>query len=174
MRWRREEYLELMTFGRVERQMFVELFGPLVGLEDEWLAPGASEDEMNLTAFDWDFVVPVGCGGQTGMLGAEPPVTIEETDEYLVQRDSPGRTTKLCKGAATIALPLDYPVKTMDDWLRLKPRYEFAQERVDEAGIEAARTARAEGCVVVAHIPGAYDTPRQLMGDEAACVAYRS
>lgn len=39
MIWHREEYLELMTFEKIERQMFSELFGPLVGLEEEWLAP---------------------------------------------------------------------------------------------------------------------------------------
>jgi len=38
VRWHREEYIELMTFGRVERPMFVELFGPLVGLEEQWRA----------------------------------------------------------------------------------------------------------------------------------------
>ena len=43
MRWSREEYIELMTFGSVERQMFVELFGPLVGLEEEWRKQGATQ-----------------------------------------------------------------------------------------------------------------------------------
>ena len=35
MEVRREEYLDYMTFRRVERPLFVELFGPLVGLEDD-------------------------------------------------------------------------------------------------------------------------------------------
>jgi hypothetical protein len=42
MKWNREEYIELMTFGKVERQMFVEMFGLLVGLDKEWLKQGAS------------------------------------------------------------------------------------------------------------------------------------
>lgn len=50
--------------------MFVELFGPLIGLEDEWRAQGASEDEINLTAFDFDYVDIAQCGGNTGILGA--------------------------------------------------------------------------------------------------------
>ncbi len=36
MRWTREEYIDLMTFGNIEKQMFCELFGPLIGLEKEW------------------------------------------------------------------------------------------------------------------------------------------
>ena len=43
-------------FSRVERPIFVELFSPLVGLEGEWRMQGASEDEINMTAFDFDHV----------------------------------------------------------------------------------------------------------------------
>ena len=42
MRFHREHYLDLMTFGHAPRPMFCELFGPLVGLADEWRAQGAS------------------------------------------------------------------------------------------------------------------------------------
>ena len=55
MKWTREEYIELMTFGRSDRQMFVELFGPLIGLEEEWKKQGATEAQINMTAFDWDY-----------------------------------------------------------------------------------------------------------------------
>ena len=51
MKWNREEYIELMTFGKVERQMFVELFGPLIGLDAEWRKQGATEGEINMTDF---------------------------------------------------------------------------------------------------------------------------
>jgi hypothetical protein len=35
MRFNRDEYLGLTTFGRAERSMFAELFGLLVGVDDE-------------------------------------------------------------------------------------------------------------------------------------------
>ena len=38
MRWSREAFLNLMTFGDAERPMFSELFGLLVGVDDEWRA----------------------------------------------------------------------------------------------------------------------------------------
>lgn len=38
MIWTREEYLAHMTFEASPREMFCELFGPLVGLDAEWRA----------------------------------------------------------------------------------------------------------------------------------------
>ncbi len=173
MKWRREAFLDLLSFrGTPGRPMFVELFGPLVGLEDEWLAQGASPDEIDLTAFDFDSVPRVGCGGNMGLRGDTRPTVLEETEDWRIERDGLGRTVKLYKRAATIAHPLDYPVRDVDSWLAIKPRYAFAEERVDPDAVEVARAARGEGAVVVAHLPGAFDTPRGLMGEERACLAY--
>ena len=66
MRWTREQYIELMTFGQAPRPMFCELFGPLVGLDDEWREQGADEQEIAMVAFDWDYVPYVECGGDCG------------------------------------------------------------------------------------------------------------
>lgn len=171
MRFHREQYLDLMAFGHTPRPMFTELFGPLIGLADEWRAQGASEDEINMVAFDWDYVPNVFCGGHTWGLGPLS-VTISENDEELVQRDFLGRTMKLLKKTATIPLPMDFPVQTMDDWLRVKPFFAFTPERIKWDEVEAARKAREEGALIVAHMPGAFDIPRELMGEEGACLAY--
>ena len=48
MEFTRDGYLELMTFGRVERPMFVELFGLMVGVDREWHSQGAAEVELSL------------------------------------------------------------------------------------------------------------------------------
>ena len=172
MQFLREQYLELLTFGRAERQMFVELFGPLVGLEDEWREQGAQEEEISLEAFDWDYVPVIDCGGDMGPRKEREPLVLEDTAEYRLERDHLGRTVKLLKGRATIGLPLDYPVKTMEDWQRLKPLYQFAEDRIRWDRVEEARLARTGGALVVATVPGAFDTPRELMGDEKACVSY--
>ena len=171
MRWNREQYLDLMTFGDAPRPMFTELFGPLVGLDAEWRAQGAAEAEIAMTAFDWDYVPTVFCGGYTHMLGP-PPVVLEDNAERRVERDFLGRTMLLLKRTATIPLPMDFPVKTMDDWLRVKPHLVFRPERIHWDEVEAARRAQAEGGLVVAHMPGAFDIPRELMGEEVACLAY--
>jgi len=123
-------------------------------------------------AFDWDYVQVVGCGGHTGVFGGQAERIIEDNDEYLIRQDDLGRTTKLRKGYSTIPLPLDYPVKDMDSWLKVKPLLEFREERIDWNLVENARKMQKEGHLVVAYIPGGFDVPRQLMGEEIACLSY--
>lgn len=172
MQFHRDQYLELMTFGTVNRQMFVELFGPLVGLEQEWRTQGATREEIDLVAFDWDYVPVVTCGGTTGIRGGQPKKIIKETTEDLIETDELGRTVKLYRDVATIPLPLDFPVKDMDSWLKIKPLYTFHQDRIDWDLVAHARKQQAEGALVLAYLPGAFDIPRELMGEETACLSY--
>lgn len=171
MRFDRQQFLDLVTFGECPRQMFSELFGLLVGLDKEWLVQGATPSEISLTGFDWDYVPYIECGGNTGVLGL-PPETIYEDAEILLQRDALGRRLKLCKSTATVPLPMDFPVQCMDDWLRLKPLFEFREERIDPAAMEVASQAQRQGVLVVGRIPGGWDIMRELMGEETACVGY--
>ena len=168
----REEYLDHMTFGHNLRPLFTELFGPLVGLKEEWEAEGASPEELDFSAFRYRFEdrshVPV----STGRNGGYPEVTIEEDDEIRTWRDGLGRTMRLAKTYATLPLPLDYPVRNMDDWRKIKPWYEFAESRFRSDWPAVARRGRQEGKVVVVSIPGGFDEPRQLMGEERLCIAY--
>ena len=172
MKWNREEYLELMTFGEIDRPMFVELFGPLVGLEDEWKKQGATKAEINMYGWDWDYVSRIGCGGNTGQRGGFEKKVIEENDEYVIKRDSLGRKTKLYKKSATIPLPLDYPVQNMEDWLEIKPFFEFHEDRINWEQVKKAKTAQKDGTIVCAHIPGGFDLPRQLLGEKNVCLAF--
>lgn len=168
----RDQYLDYMTFRSVERPLFVELFGPLVGLEDEWRAQGATEEEINMTAFGFDYVRRTGVQATTGPMDGLEEKVIEETDEHIIKRDRLGRTVKLCKGVATIPLPLDYPVSGMDSWLRIKPMFECSEQHFISGWADAVRQARNEGALVVVGIPGGFDLPRQLMGEEQLCIAY--
>jgi hypothetical protein len=168
----REEYLDQMTFRRNERPLFAELFGPILGLKEEWEAQGASPAELDFSAFRYRcearHFIPV----NTGRLGGQPEVVIEDTEEYRIWKDGLGRTMKLPKLTATLPLPLDFPVKTMDDWQRLKPWYTFSADRLAGDWQAAAEAAARDGKVVSIGIPGGFDEPRELMGDEAACIAY--
>ncbi len=171
MQWHREEYMNLMTFGDIDRPMFTELFGLLVGLPEEWAAQGATSAELDLGAFDFDWVPTVGCGGDTGAFGLPDEVFLSDDGMMRIVRDGLGRVTKLFKRSATIPMPISYPVATFDDWLRLKPYYEFSEARVSADGIAQAIAARNSGSLVTAGMPGGFDTPRELMGEEAACLA---
>lgn len=172
MKFNREQYINLMTFGDTDRQMFSELFGPLIGLDSEWRVQGASEDEINMTAFDWDYVPYVDCGGVCTAFKTTPAQVIEENDEYRVERDFLGRTMKLCKATATLPLPMNYPVSEPCDWEKVKHFFTFDEARVNDRDIESALALQKQGHVVRAEIPGAWDIVRELMGEEQACVGY--
>lgn len=168
----KEHYLNAMLGANPEHPVFVELFGPLVGLEAEWRAQGATEAELDLTAFGFDFVDfarPCVC---TGFLSPFQPEVLEETEAYRIERDGYGRRVKLCKGTATIPLPIEYPVLDMDDWLRLKPCYAFSEGRFAPGWEEDIRAAHARGETIRVGIPGGFDEPRQLMGEEELCCAF--
>lgn len=168
----RDEYLDHMTFRANTRPLFTEIFGPLIGLKEEWEAQGASQAELDMSAFRYRCPRTVGLPVATGWVGGPPTVVLEETREHRLLRDSMGRTLKLARGVSTLPLPQDWPVRTMDDWLKVKPHYQFTEGRLAGGWERVARDAAAGDCAVSVGIPGGYDEPRQLMGDEAACVAF--
>ena len=169
---RREEYLDYMTFQANERPLFTEIFGPLLGLKEEWAEQGASAAELDMSAFRYRRPlwgqVPVA----TGWIGGDEPVILEESDEILIVRDAMGRRMQLAKRAATLPLPMDHPVADMDDWQRIKHHYAFSEERFRPGWEDEARRLFDQGYVVSVSIPGGYDEPRQLMGDMTLLYAY--
>lgn len=172
MEFLREHYLDYMTFRNPSRPMLVELFGPLVGLPEEWRRQGAAEDEIELSAFGFNFVRRYQLEVNTGLLGSDQETVLEETEEYKITLDSLGRRMKLIKSTATLPLPLDYPVRTMDEWLKIKERYQYSEDRFSPGWEENLQQARADRALIVASIPGGFDEPRQLLGEENLCYAY--
>ncbi len=168
----RQEYLDHMTFRTNERPLFTEIFGPIVGLKEEWEEQGATPDELEMSAFRYRCeargLVPVSMGPMSGIT----PEVLEETDEYMLTRDEYGRTMRMFKGYSTLSLPLDHPVRDMDDWLKIKHWYEFSEARFEPGWQEAARQHLAADRVVMVEMPGGFDEPRQLMGEAELCMAY--
>ena len=168
----REEYLDQMTFQRNERPLFTEIFGPLLGLKEEWEEQGATPAELDFSAFRYRCPKRGNLPVATGRIGGQPPVVLEETDEYLLSRDELGRTMKLSKQAATLPLPQTWPVRSMDDWQKIKPMYVFSEARLDGDWEATAHRLLQAGATVGVSIPGGYDEPRQLMGEERLAMAY--
>lgn len=171
MIWDRERYIAHCNFEFTGREMFCELFGPLIGLEEEWRRQGASAKEIALTAFDWDYVLKTPLAGNCGAVTGLTPRVLEETDEYTVSIDEMGRKTKLCRQKATIPLPQEYPVRTMEDWQKIRHWYEFSEERVDREMLLEQKKLRDKGYLTILEVPGGFDEPRQLMGEEELCIA---
>ncbi len=167
----RAEFLDHMTFRANRRPLFTEIFGPIIGLKEEWAEQGATPEELDFSAFRFRCEARAHVPVSTGWRGGHSEV-LEETEEYLIQRDVRGRTTKMFKGVATIGLPLDWPVRSFDDWLKVKPHYEFDEGRFGNDWEAVARRHLAEDKVLCVGIPGGFDEPRQLMGEEATCLAF--
>ncbi len=105
----------------------------------------------------------------TGVLGGYVPEVLEETDAVIISRDEYGADDAVEQGAwLRWPLAVDYPVKTMDDWLKIKPWYEFSEARFGRDWERVAREHLAAGRVVPVSIPGGFDEPRQLMGEAAS------
>ncbi len=60
----------------------------------------------------------------------------------------------------------------MDDWLKIKHQLEFDASRIDWDVVERAKKLQQEGVLIVSGIPGGFDMPRELMGEEGACICY--
>jgi len=166
----REAFLDWMTFKGGGEIPFTEIFGPLVGLKEEWDEQGATDGELDFTAYKYREPLIYHVKVNTGRLGACQTL-VKETDEDIIYRDDLGRDLRLCKGYATIPLPMNYPVSTMADWLKIKPKYQFDRSRFAEGWLEDAKKAVENGAVIVVSIPGGFDEPRQLLGEERICYA---
>jgi hypothetical protein len=172
MIWDRERYVAHCNFEDTGREMFCELFGPLLQLETEWRRQGASEKEIAMTAFDWDYVLKTTLPAKTGAFTGQKTVILEDTPEYTLAIDHMGRKTRLNKSAASISHPLDYPVKTMDDWLAVKHWYTFDEKRINYEALAQKKELRDKGYLTLMSTPGGFDEPRQLLGEEGLCMAY--
>lgn len=176
MIWTREQYLDHMTFTRSNGELFVSLFEQLGQCRREWAQQGATEDELSQRAFGWDSVkyalLPVNNFAITGL----KPYVISDNAKERIFKDGMGRTMKLCKETADIPLPVDFVVKTEDDWRKIKHWFEFREDRVDHEKLKQLSKAQKEGTMIVAAIgsglPGGFDLPRELMGEENLCYAY--
>jgi len=171
MIWRREAYIEHCKFNFTGKEMFCELFGPLVGLDKEWQLQGAGIDEINMIGFDWDYVLKTHLDGNCKPITEMEKCVLEDNNEYTIFFDEYGRKSKLIKTSASIPLPLSYPVETMEDWLKIKHWYTFSENRIDNEALLRQKELHGKGYLTLLGIPGGFDEPRQLMGEENLCIA---
>ena len=171
MKLHREEYMAHLLCENSPREIFVEMFGPLVGLPEEWREQGASEAEISLDAFAFD-TVETHWLGNASLKGTHTPHVELDTPDERIEVDSLGRRIRLLKKSATIPLPFTYPVATMDDWLAIACGLADEPSRLTPEMCRDAKQRREDGALVMFGFPGGFDLPRQLMGDEEACLAF--
>ena len=123
--------------------------------------------------FDPSFAVPA---LESGVWPHFEPETIEETAEFVVSRDWRGILMRNRRDGHSMPEFLDYPVKTDDDWERLKTE----RFRIDDPGRVTQNwdefRERLKACgeaVQVGAFPwGVFGTPRDLLGAEELLVSF--
>ena len=171
MIWTRERYIAHCLGEYTGREMFSELFGPLLQLEDEWRRQGATEKEIAMTAFDWDYVLRTALPCSVHAITGIKPQILEDTPEMTLSIDHMGRKMKLIKSSANIPLPMTHPVETPEDWERVRHWYTFNESRVNRGALADRRALWEKGCLTTFSFPGGFDEPRQLLGEEGLCIA---
>jgi len=80
------------------------LLGLLPGVAEDWRAQGATEAEIDLTGFGFDYCPWHAVGVNTDMIDPRQTAVLEETDEYQICLDELGRHVKLFKSAGLSGL----------------------------------------------------------------------
>lgn len=116
-------------------------------------------------AFDY---VPYYQLGNLDSVHRPKEVVLEDNERYYVAIDHYGRHVRMDKGTSTIPLPEDYPVETMDDWLKIKHMFEYDACRLPAEEIEKAKKLQSEGTLIKSEILGGFDILRELMEKRTA------
>jgi len=123
--------------------------------------------------FDLGFACP---RIESGLWPEFEPVVVEQTDEFIVERNSRGITTRNRCDYSCMPEFLAYPVRTPADWERVRAE----RLRVGDRSRLTAnwsefrdRLARTGESVQVGSFPwGVFGTPRDLLGAEELLVAF--
>ena len=171
MKWTAKQYVDLMTYNSPERPMFSELFGPIVGLADEWRAQGATEEQIAMKGFSFDYV-PYYQLGDLDSIHRPAEQVLEDNDEYYIAIDHYGRRVRMAKATSTIPLPENYPVETREDWEKIKHMFLWEESRVTEDDLQKAAELQKQGVLIKTEILGGFDILRELMGEVNCCIAF--
>jgi hypothetical protein len=171
----RERVIRTVCFEPVDELPFDLAFGLMPEVLDDWRAEGLPSHIKTESDLRRHYGFPVGRKGLPIRTYFHPlfeEEVLEDNEDYRIARDSLGRTTKVYKKYFSIPQPLDYPVKDMATWRNFKRRLQFSPERIGANLEEVAAWNVANGHLNFVGLGGFYWFPRDLMGDEALCVAY--
>jgi len=156
----RDRVLAALNHKEADRIPIVD--GPWFTTVERWRKEGFPADVAPHEYFDYEF---------TGMMGDTslrlPVETIEETDDYIIQKNANGVTTKNWKHATSTPQLLGFTLDSPKAWAELKPRVAYDPSRVDwEASRKAYDKARREGRYFHAAFILGYDELSSMVGPE--------
>jgi len=172
----RERILATLLGKKTDRAPYVCLFGPWGTTLERWRKEGLGKDQAWAMEFGFDphwVSVPVN-------LGWCPPwpqrEVIEDRGDHVIARDWRGIIIRDRKDRASMPEWLEYPVKTRDDWERVKAeRFNPDDPRrfPDDWKGWCKKQERGEVVVQLGYFPwGIFGTPRDLVGAEELLVLF--
>lgn len=127
----RERMIRTVRFQEVDRLPLRHAYGLMPGVLEDWYAeglPSSVKTERDIYEY---FGFPARLPPLPLNVGFDPPFetrVIEENEEYRITTDGMGRATKVAKKYATIALPMEYPVRDDATWQDYRRRLAFAAD----------------------------------------------
>lgn len=171
----RERLLRTIRFEPVDQLPFRFAYGVMPGVLEAWHEQGLPRTVREREDLHRHFGFPPKPRPLPVNMWFDPPFdarVIEEDDEVRIAVDGMGRTTKVLKRYATLPRALAFPVHDAATWADYRRRLAFDPGRIgdDLEQVAAANAAAGQsnnfGCM------GFFWFPRDLMGDEALCIAY--
>jgi uroporphyrinogen decarboxylase len=172
----RERFVRTLTGKPVDRVPFIKVFGGTNAVRPHWEAeaPGISRNIDKILRFEgvyrgWD-IVPV----NFGMTRRGAPHTVEENAAQVVRKFDDGTVEILLKGGDYHHQTVEWPVKSMADWRRIKARHLQPDdpERYPADWPKLAQAYRNRDYPLQLTHGGVYGSARNLMGDEALLYAF--
>ncbi len=115
--------------------------GPWGTTVARWHQEGLPEDQSPADYFGYELA---GVGPDLSL--RLPTETLEETDEYIVQRGANGAVHRNWKGRTSTPELIDFTIKSRADWEEHKPRLAFDESRLNWENVKGAYDdARAKG-----------------------------
>jgi len=172
----RERILATLLGKKVDRVPYVMLFGPWGTALERWKTEGLEKPDQWGAEFEFDPLwhgVPVNLGWCPPWPGNE---IIEDKGDAVIKRDWRGIIVRDRKDGSSMPEWLEHPVKTRDDWERVKAeRFNPDDPARFPANWKDWCRERAKGDVVVqlGYFPwGLFGTPRDLVGNEELLVLF--
>jgi hypothetical protein len=171
----RQRIIRTVQFQEVDQLPMRHAYGLMPGVLEDWHQQGLpSSVESRDDIYDYfDFQrkpasLPLS-------VGFDPPFearVLEETAEYCLGIDDMGRRTRVLKEYASLSRAEGFPVHDWDSWQDYRRRLVFHERRVGPELERLAAQNVAAGHLNSLGTRGFYWFPRDLMGDEALCIAY--
>lgn len=172
----RERFVRTLTGQAVDRVPFIRVFGGLNGMLPHWeaQAPGLSKQIASILQFDcagrgW-LKTPVNV--RLSQLGE--PQTVQENDAQIVRQYADGTVELVMKGGDYHSRIVEWPVKSLADWQRLKARHLQPDDpdRFPAHWPTLVQKYRDRDFPLQLTHGGVYGFARNLMGDEQLLYAF--